>query len=111
MAPANVKQEGACGEAYWLEFVSSSQLTWSHYSVNGPPYNLYRKMLGERPPADYGDCTQTGIMENTTLFEEDPAPGELWLLQITSDARDGGDSMGYETSSCSPRTPSAWCSQ
>ena len=110
MNHANVKQEGACGEAYLLKFVSGNEMTWSSF-VGNPPFNVYRKTLDERPPADYGDCIQADISASTTLIEGNPAPGELWLLQVTSERLDGGDSMGYETQACSPRVPAAWCSQ
>jgi hypothetical protein len=108
-APSNVMHAGDCDEIPYVKFVAFNELTWWTQPA-AESYNLYRKVVVEWPPQDYGQCLQEGISGNSTFVNEKPtSPGELWLLLLTGQYPAGEGSMGRETAGCSLRVPEAAC--
>jgi hypothetical protein len=108
-APTNVTHHGDCDEIVSVRFVAADELTWWSRPATDY-YNLYRKVVIERPPQDYGQCLQEGISGNTAFVHEEPTnPGELWLLVLTGQYPEGEGSMGHITTDCSLRVPEAAC--
>jgi hypothetical protein len=108
-APSNVMHAGDCDEIPNVKFVASNELIWwTQHAADS--YNLYRKVVVEWPPQDYGQCLQEGISSNSTFVNEEPAsPGELWLLLLTGQYPAGEGSMGRVSADCSLRVPEAAC--
>jgi len=108
-AGRNVYWEAECDRSVIrrVSFFPMQRMYWDANS-QAAAYNVYRKVR-DGAATDLGDCYMSGIVTNYTWIDEDPAPGAVWLLQVTGELPEGEGAMGLGEG-CAPRLPAEPCS-
>jgi len=112
---SSILHEGACSAA--VPPVSITQFTATDHMLWDPPvtqtefdYNIYLQDGLFSPRIYYGSCLYADAAEEVVLLHGSPAPGQVWMFQVTALDELGEGSMGASGGSCGEREPSSRCS-
>lgn len=109
-------RHGFCDEIadviFSIGFVELPAMRWAEDPA-ALYYNIYKK---ERTPSsgpltDAGTCFFTGLTSAGKIFLEEPEPGTVWLLQVTSTHFLFREQRMGMTSDCTFREPAERCDQ